>query len=499
MGKLKPIGSEKLEGMEKITRIMEIARYNENIPNSINENKSVEYNKVLADGNNYQIVKERNGYVIKKTLSESTGEGDYLDPMKNRKYYSSYSQAFKRLNLIAKEINVNEGQENNVNLFFESSNDATKYILKIDATEQVAPAAAPVPSPAPAPAPSPAPAPAPEEELDLPEPEEDMDLGNDQEMDDEVVNLKVIQKLTGKLAQKLRILEDNEEENLSSKDVKYVINSILSALDLESLEEEDKEDIMNKLEGIDDENPFDGGNDEMVDDEMGDDEMGNDELQPEVPSGEMGEAMYGSFGNLDRKDFKGDKYFDEKDRPVKDSDLYGIGGDEFDTEEFKNYKSYDKKYPKDSEDSPKWFGNGSSTTRKKMFDTYAKTTGKPFKVKTRKEEMENDHSSRMEEMIEGLFSESKVDSILQKYFKINEKEKQILESKIQKSTLLKEDRKEKINNIKRLSESISQEVASTKVINKYPEAKLIGKTNKNNLVFEMNNKQLRVNTKGQIL
>ena len=145
MGKLKPVGSEKLEGMEKIARIMEIARYKENTPNSINENKSVEYNKVLADGNNYQIVKERNGYVIKKTISESTGEGDYLDPMKNRKYYSSYSQAFKRLNLIAKEINVNEGQENNVNLFFESDNDATKYILKIDATEQVAPAPAAAP------------------------------------------------------------------------------------------------------------------------------------------------------------------------------------------------------------------------------------------------------------------------------------------------------------------------------------------------------------------
>ena len=32
-----------------------------------------------------------------------------------------------------------------------------------------------------------------------------------------------------------------------------------------------------------------------------------------------------------------------------------------------------------------------------------------------------------------------------------------------------------------------------------PNAKLIGKTNKQNLVFEMNNKQIRVNTKGQIL
>ena len=32
MADLKPIGSEKLQGMDKIRRIMEIATYNENIP-----------------------------------------------------------------------------------------------------------------------------------------------------------------------------------------------------------------------------------------------------------------------------------------------------------------------------------------------------------------------------------------------------------------------------------------------------------------------------------
>ena len=126
---LRPIGSEKLQGMDKIQRIMEIAKYNENIPTPINENTSVDYNRTLADGRNYQIIKEKNGYIIKRSLTESTDEVDYLEPMKNRKYYSSYSQAFKRLNLIAKEVNVNEGQEANVNLFYE--NDATKYILKM--------------------------------------------------------------------------------------------------------------------------------------------------------------------------------------------------------------------------------------------------------------------------------------------------------------------------------------------------------------------------------
>ncbi len=97
MADLKPIGSEKLTGSDKIRRIMEIATYKEHLPNPVNENSSNSYNITLADGYNYTIVKEKNGYVIKKGLNESV---DYMEPMKNRKYYTSYSQAFKRLNLI---------------------------------------------------------------------------------------------------------------------------------------------------------------------------------------------------------------------------------------------------------------------------------------------------------------------------------------------------------------------------------------------------------------
>ena len=59
MGKLKPIGSEKLEGIDKISRILELSNYKLNIPKSINEDKSVEYKKTLTDGNTYHIVKEK--------------------------------------------------------------------------------------------------------------------------------------------------------------------------------------------------------------------------------------------------------------------------------------------------------------------------------------------------------------------------------------------------------------------------------------------------------
>ena len=107
MGGLKPIGSEKLEGMDKIRRIMEIARYNENTPTPINEDKSSEYKLSLADGNTYEIIKERQGYIIKQTISESVS--DYIAPMKNRRYYSSYSQALKKMNLMAREFNQLHG------------------------------------------------------------------------------------------------------------------------------------------------------------------------------------------------------------------------------------------------------------------------------------------------------------------------------------------------------------------------------------------------------
>ena len=52
MANIKPIGSEKLEGMDKIKRIMEIARYKENLPQNINEKRySLLGNKIYKSSN----------------------------------------------------------------------------------------------------------------------------------------------------------------------------------------------------------------------------------------------------------------------------------------------------------------------------------------------------------------------------------------------------------------------------------------------------------------
>jgi len=254
MADLKPIGSEKLQGAEKIARIMEIARYGEAPKQEINVNETTDYTRVLADGNVYGIVKERNGYIVKKGIDESTL--DYIDPMKNRKYHSSYSQALKKLNLIAGELNRLNENEQGTELFGEQK----KFVLKTPTSS--APAPAPV---APAPAPE-MPVPSPMGDDTMPEPMGDDMMPDDMETDEPAmdepmgdpmggedegpVTLKQVQKLTGKLGQKLRAYASEQE--MTSEDVKYVLNSILSAVDLNLLDETDKEDILSRFEGEED-------------------------------------------------------------------------------------------------------------------------------------------------------------------------------------------------------------------------------------------------------
>ena len=300
MADLKPIGSEKLTGQDKLNRIMEIARFNEVMPKTINETAKSEYSVPLADGHNYEIVKERQGYIIKKTISES--DTDYIEPMKNRKYYSSYSQAFKRLNLLAGELNRLNENEEGVSLYGEQK----KFTLKTPKPAPAPAAEAPMAPPAAPPAvPSPELPPSPMDGgedmgmddmgMDDMTPEvDDVDIDvdvNDEEGGEEnegQVTFKTIQKLTGKLTQKIRTLDT--EEGMTSEDIKYVINMVLSSVDLTSLSEEDKEDIMAKFE--DDETEDFGQEDDMGGEDMTDDSEVEDiqaDMDVPVEGYEMGE------------------------------------------------------------------------------------------------------------------------------------------------------------------------------------------------------------------
>jgi len=337
MADLKPLGSEKLEGQDKIRRIMEIARFNEALPELVNETSKSQYSVSLADGNNYEIVKERQGYIIKKNISES--ETDYIEPMKNRKYYSSYSQALKRLNLLAGELNrVNENEEE-VSLYGEQK----KFVLKTPKPEVEAPAApsapAPVAPPAvPSPELPPSPVPSGDEGGDVEDMSVDMDaegdmggeeVSMDAEMDTEMdsepseekVTFKTIQKLTGKLTQKVRVLDN--EEGMTSENIKYVINMVLSSLNLGELTEEDKEDIMSKFEGDsedlggDDMDGEDMTDDTEVEDIQSDMDVEIDQTQPEM--GESNGAIFDSIFKESKVDKVISKYFEVSKKEILES------------------------------------------------------------------------------------------------------------------------------------------------------------------------------------
>ena len=486
MAGIKPIGSEKLEGMDKLRRIMEIARFNENIPQSINETKSTEYKISLADGNTYEIAKERQGYIIKKAINES--EADYIDPMQNRKYYSSYSQALKRLNFMTKEINTLYENEEGTPLLGEQKK---KFILKTKKPKAQEPVAEPAPLPEPAPAPelptpdmggemppapdmgaeggmSPAPdmgaeggmSPAPdmggdEEMPDFGGEDEEMpDFGAEEEMDvdveekpreKKVSDIKRIQILVGKLAQKIRSYE--EEKELSAQNVKYVINSILSAIDVDVLDEDDIEEIISKLEG----GGEDEDSDEVEDFEMSDEkEIVEPEVAPEPPAEpEMGEGydnladafqdyMGAAYSNVAMRNMQG-----EKTEEVYEADLV----DDYHKDRRKGRKHF--QYPD--------------------VDTFS----------------------------HGTFNESSVDKVLSKYFVLNEEEEKTLKSKQdRKTSLVYKQNKE---NVIKLSESTEQLDTALDYIRENPRVKLMGRSNKGNLIFKEGINEVRVTKRGDII
>jgi hypothetical protein len=394
MAKLKPIGSEKLEGVDKLKRIMEIATYK--MPStSVNEGAS-EYSINLADGMDYHIVKEKQGYIIKKGINESSL--DYMEPMKNRKYHSSYAQALRKLNLIIKENNEMNGQDEEVKLFGEQK----KFVLKTPTPPAPVAEIPPVPA---------EPAPLPEPELPSVDAGEDvgddmgMDLGMDVDMDvdtsmeepagmeqdmEEKVSFRLIQKLTGKLTQKMRALET--QDGMTSEDIKYVINMVLSAVDLTKLEPEDMEDIMAKFEDVE------------ADAEM---DMGMEE-----PGAEM--------------DFEMDAEISPEE-PME-----GMGSEDYN------------------------FGMS--------------------------------------------MKESKIDKVLSKYFEVSSSEvehaKKLFEER-QGSTKTKFS--SMLNKIENLSETIEQELASKKFLEENKGFEFVGRTNKKNLVFENNNKQVKISIEGIVL
>ena len=220
-----------------------------------------------------------------------------------------------------------------------------------------------------------------------------------EENDAEEVSFKTIQKLTGKLTQKIRVLDT--QEGMTSEDIKYVINMVLSSLDLANLSEEDKEDILSKFEK-DEEKDMDS--DDMDSDDMGGEDMTDDTEVEDIQA--------------------------DMDVPVES----------------------------EMEES----GHGA------IFDH--------------------------------IFKESKVDKVISKYFEVSKSElRENKEKKVNKTLKAKSNIKKKMESVIKLTETIEQELASKKFLEENIDSKFIGKTNKDNLVFENNGKQIKISPEGFIL
>jgi hypothetical protein len=327
---------------------------------------------------------------------------------------------------------LNENEEG-VSFFGEQK----KFTLK---TPKPAPAPAPVAEvPATPPAvPSPALPPSPTDEIPMGDEDPMADMGmEDMAPSDEVeidttvdvespegepekVTFKTIQKLTGKLTQKIRTLDS--EEGMTSEDMKYVINMVLSSLNLQGLSEEDKEDIMSKF----DEESEDLGGDDMDGEDLTDDsEVEDIQADMDMPiEGEM-EENWGAIARIAV--------------PMAASYISSKMGE-------------------NNEDEEEDHGNGA--------------------------------------IIDSIFGESKVDKVISKYFEVTKKE--ILENKEKQKTVKSEINKQ-MKEVVKLTESIEQELAAEKFLKENFAAKIVGKTNKKNLVFENKGREIKISPEGVIL
>jgi hypothetical protein len=456
MADIKPLGSERLDGLDKIKRIMEIAKYKDTATESINENSSTHYNITFADGNQYGIVKEKQGYIIKKMVSE--GQADYIEPMQNRKYFPSYSQALKKLNLMIKENNAIVGNEEQVSLFGEQK----KFVLK---TPQ-APAAEPVMDEPVAPE---LPAPelpssvdstedAPSEDAPVDDISMDASAEVSEPMDNEPVSFKVIQKLTGKLTQKIR--QFATEQEMSSEDIKYVINMVLSSVDLTNLSTEDKDEIMGKFESDEADAVIDGGDDKDGTDLTDDTEV--EDIQ---------------------------NYMDVEN----DADMVDAGAEEQgfgETEEGEQSEQWQAAIAPAIERMAA--GYVADKAIDKVSDMFSSVTA---------DEGEVEEENKIERSIlDHLFSESKVDKVLSKYFEVKDSEKRLIDEKKAQKNIQKKAKVGKImESVKKLSVSVEQQLAAEKLMEENTSFSFVGRTNKKNLVFEIKNKQTKVTPEGLLV
>lgn len=311
----KIVNPKTLKGQDKVNRMLDLMGKMA----TLNESKSFSELELIKKGPNgivYGIVRENHDYFIKtsnkpygKFLSE---DFQYVGGLQNKgtEKYHSYAEALKHLNIKFDMLNESYGIEYNTNIFESDGNAVAgstgygfviekeeeiildddikeqKKVLKVDAPASATPSA-PVEdevsddefgfSDTSSETDTEEDSFEDESETDVEDTESTGEEGTEDLGDDEIT--KKIQKMTGKIGQMLR-----DSEEVDPKLEKYVINSIISALHLDEMDESDKEDIISKFEGEDEEDSFGSDSDlDTLDSEEDTEETETPEESPEAP------------------------------------------------------------------------------------------------------------------------------------------------------------------------------------------------------------------------
>ena len=485
---MKPIGSEKLPVNQKIKRIMEIANFGINPRKDVSDvNTTLEYSVKAADGMLYGIERNKSNYVIKVGLNESTL--DYIGGLHNSKKYTfgRYSEAMKKLNLIMKPLNESHNNGGGFSLI----NEQEKFVLKTrdEETEDLGGDFGS------------------EEEsfddvdLDVEGGDEDLDVdveGGDEDLDVDVDvaveddgpfadKTKTIQKLTGKLGQKLRDLKDDVDADL----IKYVINSVIAAVNLDLLDEDDVEEIVGKFESDEEmdyeeegevdfemtgEEEFEDGGEEEMDMDLdlgGEEELGEVEDAGEDLTGEAPEELDEFWAAAARvvapavAAYAGeklvDKMMDEQELGEEMDDETEVDDDEADIQTITGIEN--------SADAEAITADAVS----QINDIFA--------------------TNPADNVFE---SNDRVSKTLKKYFVESPREKQV---RLKKTSNYLKNKISTTKRFKKLNEnytSVEQEIMTKKVVKRYPNLNFVGKKG-NNIVLESNKKVIEVSPKGQLI
>lgn len=279
---MRAIGSERIQDPDKkLERILEIAGIKKGELNESSNLKgrmsNVLHEAVAVDGTEYAIVQESK-YVYIKVKNGDTY--DYITGVQNihEHSYKSYADALKNLNLMFKSINEEYGHKENIDVLKKKDLTEKRFVLKQkkDDAQEVMPTDT--------------------NDGDTSDVDDQSisDLesellgggegssegdGGEEDMDDVATddsggeelptepvqdepqtggakNFRLVQKLTGKLGNELRNSPD-----MSTDNIKYVLNSIISAINVENLSPEDKDDIVNKIMGDGSDEEIEGGGD----------------------------------------------------------------------------------------------------------------------------------------------------------------------------------------------------------------------------------------------